>query len=201
MSVTDIRTGTIPGGSWRQTVMRVIPFLVLGLLTGISSTGHGASNPLMLEERAWVEQHDGKIVVNNESGRPPIIDTDKDGKAFAYKPVVKADLAKTVRGCWTRQRTKLQIILDRIWTSTMKMKINNRSEFRLKLVQFLTIIEIPQPLWHRIFRSFIKAFNGYLFFILLVGAILSAKPCLSIEGSNGPAERLGTVTLQLPGTL
>ncbi|HSO66605.1 MAG TPA: hypothetical protein VLP30_02015, partial [Desulfatirhabdiaceae bacterium] len=34
------------------------------------------------EERAWLKRHDGKIIVNNEAGWPPIIDTDQDGNAF-----------------------------------------------------------------------------------------------------------------------
>lgn len=34
------------------------------------------------EERAWLHENDGKIIVNNESGWPPIIDTDENGNPY-----------------------------------------------------------------------------------------------------------------------
>ncbi|MFH0996288.1 MAG: PAS domain S-box protein [Pseudomonadota bacterium] len=34
------------------------------------------------EERAWLTLHDGKLIVNNEAGWPPIIDRDKEGNSF-----------------------------------------------------------------------------------------------------------------------
>jgi len=52
------------------------------LLVCLPSTGFGTGDPLTPEERAWLNEHDGKIIVNSEAGWPPIIDTDKDGHSF-----------------------------------------------------------------------------------------------------------------------
>ncbi|MBF0232689.1 MAG: transporter substrate-binding domain-containing protein [Desulfamplus sp.] len=51
------------------------------LLAGLFMLGCGdtVKDPLTYEERKWLNQHDGKIIVNNESGWPPIIDIDQHG--------------------------------------------------------------------------------------------------------------------------
>jgi len=46
-------------------------------------------------------------------------------------------------------------------------------------------------------KSIIKALKGYIFFVFLVDAIFSTKPCLSNQDLNGSAKRLDAVTLQL----
>ncbi len=59
--------------------------LLLLLLLGFAGLPWGGcqkTDPLTPEERAWLVQHDGKIVVNNETGWPPIIDTDEEGNTF-----------------------------------------------------------------------------------------------------------------------
>lgn len=52
-------------------------------------------------------------------------------------------------------------------------------------------------LLHKICMIIIRGFNGYLFLILLAGAIFIAKPCFSIEDLNDSTKSLETVTLQL----
>ena len=72
-----------PGGTIIQTIKWAL-LLVIGSIfyLGLPLTGYGTEDPLTIEERVWLNQHSGKIVVNNEAGWPPIIDTDKDGNSF-----------------------------------------------------------------------------------------------------------------------
>ena len=49
----------------------------LGFISGCET-----KDPLAPEERSWLMQNNGNIIVNNESGWPPIIDTDKDGNPY-----------------------------------------------------------------------------------------------------------------------
>jgi len=56
--------------------------MVFVLFLGCTLTGCDPKDPLTPEERTWLQEHDGKIIVNNESGWPPIIYNDKDGNAF-----------------------------------------------------------------------------------------------------------------------
>ncbi|MFH1980972.1 MAG: PAS domain S-box protein [Pseudomonadota bacterium] len=69
------------------TLVRAIALAVLVIVAhvnvaAITPAAWGAADPLTPEERQWLKQHDGKIVVNNESGWPPIIDTDAAGNPF-----------------------------------------------------------------------------------------------------------------------
>ncbi|MBC8439492.1 MAG: transporter substrate-binding domain-containing protein [Deltaproteobacteria bacterium] len=66
----------------RSILIPVFFILIAFFCVSLPSVVHGTSPPLTVEERTWLDQHDGKIVVNNESGWPPIIDTDKDGNPF-----------------------------------------------------------------------------------------------------------------------
>lgn len=70
-----------------ETIGREAGWLMLLVIisifcAGLPSVGHGGADPLTPEQRAWLNQHDGKIIVNNEAGWPPIIDTDKEGNSF-----------------------------------------------------------------------------------------------------------------------
>ncbi len=71
------------GGTIGRAVTRLMFLLIISFFcVGLPSLGHGTADPLTPEERAWLTRHDGKIIVNNEAGWPPIIDTDKDGNSF-----------------------------------------------------------------------------------------------------------------------
>ncbi len=48
----------------------------------LTMIGCSLGDPLTPEEREWLKKHDGKIIVNNEAGWAPIIDTDKDGNSY-----------------------------------------------------------------------------------------------------------------------
>jgi two-component system cell cycle sensor histidine kinase/response regulator CckA len=71
-------------GKARIKAMKWAIFLVMAaiLFAGLPLVGFGAGDPLTAEERIWLKKHDGKIIVNNEAGWPPIIDMDKDGNSF-----------------------------------------------------------------------------------------------------------------------
>ncbi|MBU1627699.1 PAS domain S-box protein, partial [bacterium] len=72
-----------PGGTFIRTITLAMLVLISSILVaGIPSIACGAEDPLSTEERAWLKEHDGKIIVNNEAGWPPIIDTDKDDNSF-----------------------------------------------------------------------------------------------------------------------
>ena len=69
--------------SFPRPIIRLLLWIVLSVFHAVSpSVGYGTEDPLTPEERAWLKQHDGEIIVNNEAGWPPIIDTDQDGIAF-----------------------------------------------------------------------------------------------------------------------
>ena len=71
------------GGTFiRAITCLMLPVIISILLMGLPSVGHGTEDPLTPEERAWLKQHDEKIIVNNEAGWPPIIDRDNDGNSF-----------------------------------------------------------------------------------------------------------------------
>ena len=59
-----------------------ILLLLITATAGFCLAGCRVKDPLTPEERAWLKENDGKIIVNNESGWPPIIDTDKDGNSW-----------------------------------------------------------------------------------------------------------------------
>jgi len=60
----------------------ILLVIVSILVLNFPLIGLGTEDPLTSEERAWLKQHDGKIIVNREAGWPPIIDTDKAGNSF-----------------------------------------------------------------------------------------------------------------------
>ena len=66
----------------RSAAWEVLLIATYVLVSGLFALGHAGGDPLTPAERAWLKRHDGKIVVNNEAGWPPIIDTDKDGNPF-----------------------------------------------------------------------------------------------------------------------
>lgn len=66
----------------RGPIWAMLVYICCILIAGIPLPACGAGDPLTPEERAWLNQHDGKIIVNNEAGWPPIIDIDKDGNSF-----------------------------------------------------------------------------------------------------------------------
>ena len=71
------------GGTFVRAITWTMLVLISSILVaGLSSTGYGVEDPLTPEERAWLMEHDGKIIVNSEAGWPPIIDTDKNGNSF-----------------------------------------------------------------------------------------------------------------------
>ena len=66
--------------SWAKNILNLeINFIVLICLILI---GCETNDPLTQEERMWLKQHDGKIIINNDAGWPPIVDKDNDGKLF-----------------------------------------------------------------------------------------------------------------------
>ncbi len=60
----------------------MLVFISLTLFSGLPLADCGTGDPLTPVERAWLNQYNGKIIVNNEAGWPPIIDTDKNGNSF-----------------------------------------------------------------------------------------------------------------------
>lgn len=71
------------GGTIGRAAAWLMPLVIISIFcAGLPSAGHGTADSLTPEERAWLNRHDGKIIVNNEAGWPPIIDTDKEGNAF-----------------------------------------------------------------------------------------------------------------------
>ncbi len=80
---TDDSSPGMPCKAFFNTRVRIILMLIsMILFPGFLSHTYGSADPLTPEERAWLTQHDGKIIVNNEAGWPPIIDQDKDGNSF-----------------------------------------------------------------------------------------------------------------------
>ncbi|MDM8518122.1 transporter substrate-binding domain-containing protein [Desulfobacterales bacterium HSG16] len=69
---------------WFNLIERCMPLAIVSIVfMGLLLVGCGDSkDPLTPEERAWLKQHDGKIIINNDAGWPPIVDKDKDGKLF-----------------------------------------------------------------------------------------------------------------------
>lgn len=57
-----------------------VSLLFILLLAIIAGCKHNVGvDPLTDEERNWLNENDGKIIINNEAGWPPIIDIDEDG--------------------------------------------------------------------------------------------------------------------------
>ena len=61
----------------KRSILFIVCFMSL-LILGCRAP----EDPLTPEERAWLNDHDGKIIVNNEAGWPPIIDIDENGEPF-----------------------------------------------------------------------------------------------------------------------
>jgi PAS domain S-box-containing protein len=73
----------MPGKTRARSIGRAIRLLMISaLFVGVPLLGFGTEDPLTPVERAWLKKHDGKIIVNNEAGWPPIIDADKAGNSF-----------------------------------------------------------------------------------------------------------------------
>lgn len=69
--------------SFPRPIILLLSLLIISFFcVGLPSLGHGTADPLTPEERAWLTLHDGKLIVNNEAGWPPIIDRDKEGNSF-----------------------------------------------------------------------------------------------------------------------
>jgi ABC-type amino acid transport substrate-binding protein len=56
--------------------------ILLVLFVSLLLNSCNTQDPLTQEERKWLNEHDGKIIVNNEAGWPPIIDIDEKGIPF-----------------------------------------------------------------------------------------------------------------------
>lgn len=63
--------------SYKYILLIFLFTCIIAILSGCTT-----KDPLTPEERSWLKQNNGKIIVNNESGWPPIIDTDKDGVPY-----------------------------------------------------------------------------------------------------------------------
>mgnify|MGYP003962996327 FL=1 len=66
----------------QKNILAMLVLISSILVAGIPLIYCGTIDPLTPEERSWLNQHDGKIIVNNETGWPPIIDIDKDGNSY-----------------------------------------------------------------------------------------------------------------------
>ena len=129
---------------WKTIILSVWATTLLMFI--LLTVGCNTKDPLTKEERAWLNQHDGKIIVNNESGWPPIIDTDEQGNPFG----IVMDYQRLIE-----KKLKFKFQLDRpdSWENFMKrfrkgeIHVNNnlqknseRSEYALFTSPY---IEIP----------------------------------------------------------
>jgi len=66
----------------RSIITIVILVNILLFSLNIIGCKNVEKDPLTPQEREWLNKHDGKIIVNNEAGWPPIIDIDDKGNPF-----------------------------------------------------------------------------------------------------------------------
>ena len=128
----------------------ILPWVFfLFLMACLSLTACTSKDPLTPEERAWLEQKDGKLIVNNESGWPPIIDTDKDGNFYG----IVMDVQKLLE-----DRLNFRFKMDRpdSWENFMarfrrgEIDVNNNLQRNSKRAEYALFtkpyIEIPNAI-------------------------------------------------------
>ncbi len=123
---------------YRPNHIRLLCIILLLFVTLLMS-GCNIKDPLTKEERQWLSEHDGKIIVNNEAGWPPIIDIDEKGlaqiskaeKDDIYRKWISLGNSPFYKSCifWIISFSILAIaILILIWNKSLEKKIKIRIE-------------------------------------------------------------------------
>lgn len=137
---------------WPSIITIVI--LVNILLFSLNSIGckNVEKDPLTPQEREWLNKHDGKIIVNNEAGWPPIIDIDDKGTPFG----IVMDYQKLIE-----KKLNFKFKLDKpdLWENFMErfktgeIHVNNNLQKNLQREKFALFtepyIKIPNAIFVR----------------------------------------------------
>jgi len=87
--------------SFRKIGWTILFSLAFGFFSILQSYGDQAGDPLTVEERTWLDQHNGKILISNELEWPPITFMDESGNtvgiAIDYYKLIEKKLGFTFK--------------------------------------------------------------------------------------------------------
>ena len=153
---------------YRPNYIRLLCIILL-LFVSLFMISCNIKDPLTQEERQWLSEHDGKIIVNNEAGWPPIIDIDEKGlaqisqteKDDIYRKWISLGNSPFYKSCifWIIFFSILAIattffLFILIWNKSLKKKIKIRTEKLEKInAQLNKEIEQRKQVEHSLLNS------------------------------------------------